>query len=114
MNYVRAKYETNQMLPGIVFFMAVYGLSVFLETPKDLRRGRARYIVIAFILFALDGLAAALDSFEIFKCLFEATSAIGYLDMVDQNMRSWQRYLSVVCVALSLAVGDFLLVCKIC
>ena len=90
--------------------MAIYGLSVFLETPKDLRKGRTRYIVISFLLAGIDTFGASLNSYEIFKCLFEATSAVGYLDMVDQNIRTWPRYVSLVTIILTILIGDLLLV----
>ena len=98
------------MILGILFFMAVYGLSVFLETPKDLRKGRARYIVISFLLVLSDCLGASLDCYEVFKCLFEATSAVGYLDMVDLNTRTWPRYVSLVSAIFTILIGDLLLV----
>lgn len=91
--------------------MAVYGLSVFMETPKPLRKGRTRYIVISFTLLGLVALSTILDAFEIFEWTFEATSPIGYLRIVQTNMRSWQRYLSLVCIIIQVTIGDLLLVC---
>jgi hypothetical protein len=102
------------MILGILFFMAVYGLSVFLETPEDLRKGRIRYIVISFLLVFSDCLGASLDCYVVFKCLFEATSAVGYLDMVDQNTRSWVRFVSAASAIFTILLGDVLLVREEC
>jgi hypothetical protein len=90
--------------------MAVHGLSVFMETPKLLRKCRTRYIGISFTLLELVALSTILNAFEIFEWTFEATSPIGYLRIVQTNMRSWQWYLSLVCINIQVTIGDLLLV----
>jgi hypothetical protein len=92
-------------------FMSIYGLSVFLETPKRLRHGRTRYIVLSFILTGLMGLTASLDAAWIFHRIFGATSGLGFSRNFAQNVRVWERYLSMGSVTAVILIGDALLVC---
>ena len=41
--------------------MALYGLSVFLETPAPQRKGRKRYIAASFAITAFSAVSASLD-----------------------------------------------------
>lgn len=90
--------------------MALYGLSAFFETEKPRRQGRARYIVISFLITGLSALSASLDCFWIFRCLFEATSELGFYDTSDKYARSWERVTSVACFTIVIFIGDALLV----
>lgn len=90
--------------------MALYGLAAFFETSKIQRKGRALYIVISFLITTLSALSASLDCFWIFRCLFEATSAMGFYDTTDKYARSWERLASVACFTVVIFIGDGLLV----
>ena len=90
--------------------MALYGLSVFLETPKELRKGRTPYIVISFLISVLSALTASLDVVWIFDQLFGATSGIGFFQNLMTNAESWERFLSSAAMAVVIFVGDLLLV----
>ncbi|RXW18364.1 hypothetical protein EST38_g7492 [Candolleomyces aberdarensis] len=52
---------------GIHLFMALYGLSFLLETPKDMRKGRRRYIVISFVITVLATLNGSTQSAWFFQ-----------------------------------------------
>jgi hypothetical protein len=57
--YVERTFEnvvSTEQSSGILLFMVLYGFSVFLETPKQQRERRARYIVISFVIMILGGL----------------------------------------------------------
>ena len=95
---------------GVHIFMALYGLAAFFETSKIQRKGRALYIVISFLITVLSALSASLDCFWIFRCLFEATSAMGFYDTTDKYARSWERLASVACFTVVIFIGDGLLV----
>ena len=91
--------------------MSIYGLSVFLETPKKLRHGRTRYIILSFVLTGLMALTASLDAAWIFNRIFGATSGSGFSRNFSQNVRVWERYLSLGSVTAVILIGDALLVC---
>jgi hypothetical protein len=88
--------------------MALYGLSVFLETPKELRKGRRSYIALSFVLTILSALASSLDIAWFFNQVFGASSGIGFFENV--NTRSWERIASTEVWAVVIFLGDFLLV----
>lgn len=67
------------LILGIHTFMAIYGLSVFLDTPQQERKGRAFYIAVSFLITALSALCTILDAARTFSCLLEANSSIEYL-----------------------------------
>ena len=90
--------------------MAVYGLSVFIETPPHLRKGRKRYIVISFLITTLRALTGSLDMAWHFQQLFPATSAIDYYQLMMRNWRVWYRILSDVSMNLVVLLGEALLV----
>ncbi|KAJ3522781.1 hypothetical protein NMY22_g11738 [Coprinellus aureogranulatus] len=95
---------------GVHIFMALYGLSAFFETSKAQRQGRALYIVISFLITGLSALSASLDCFWIFRCLFEATSELGFYETTEKYATSWERVTSVACFTVVIFIGDALLV----
>lgn len=68
--------------------MAIYGLSVFLETPKPERKGRVLYIVLSFIIMTLSAFCTALNTALIYHNLLEARSGIGFILVVQRDMAS--------------------------
>ncbi|KAJ2921770.1 hypothetical protein H1R20_g15322, partial [Candolleomyces eurysporus] len=95
---------------GIHIFMAVYGLSVFMETPQHLRKGRRRYIIISFLITTLRALTGSLDMAWHFQQLFAATSTIEYYQLMMKNWRVWYRILSDVSMNVVVLIGEALLV----
>ncbi|KAJ2924786.1 hypothetical protein H1R20_g12306, partial [Candolleomyces eurysporus] len=95
---------------GIHIFMAVYGLSVFMETPQHLRKGRRRYIIISFLITTLRALTGSLDMAWHFQQLFTATSTIEYYQLMMKNWRVWYRILSDVSMNVVVLIGEALLV----
>lgn len=91
--------------------MALYGLSVFLETPKPQREGRGMYIFISLLITTLAVVGASLDSYHIFKVLMEATSTMSFMEMSKKYVKSWERVTSVFCSIIIIFIGDTLLVC---
>ena len=97
--------------PGIHIFMALYGLSVFLETPESQRKGRKRYIAVSFLITVLSALTASLDMANYFQALFKSTSPGHWLElMVVKFAEDWKYYLSNTGVGLVIMIGDALLV----
>ncbi|KAJ2923937.1 hypothetical protein H1R20_g13146, partial [Candolleomyces eurysporus] len=95
---------------GIHLFMAIYGLSVFLETRDDLKKGRRLYIVISFIITGLAVLNASLGAAWLFKSLFEATSPLDYLDRSVNALNSWEQYASSASIAAMVFIADSMMV----
>lgn len=90
--------------------MALYGFSVFCETPRNQRRGRRRYIVISFTIATLSSFSAALDNYWNFKCLLEASSPLEYPKMMAKYWRTWERLATLLSFAIVTFIGDALLV----
>ncbi|KAJ2936098.1 hypothetical protein H1R20_g995, partial [Candolleomyces eurysporus] len=95
---------------GVHLFMALYGLSVFLETPKDLREGRRRYIALSFVFTLLASVSASVDMASVFQILFRATSGTDFYKIVAETNTLWLRYFTTVTMAVGIFVGDALLV----
>jgi hypothetical protein len=95
---------------GIHLFMSIYGLVVFLETPKHLREGRRRYIFISFFITLATILHVSLDVYWIFDMLFHATTPINFLEIAGDHYRTWGRITTISVLTAVISVGDFLLV----
>ena len=91
--------------------MALYGLSVFLETPGPQRKGRKRYIIASFLITVLSALSASLDMANYFQVLFAATSPTHWRKlMVISFMEGWKRLVGNTAFAFVIMIGDALLV----
>jgi hypothetical protein len=99
-------------LPGINLFMALYGLTVFLETPAAQRKGRKRYIAASFVITALYTLSGTLDMAQYFQVLFKSTSPGDWARLMqpDEFHRNWKHMLSLASAGLFVMIGDALLV----
>ena len=102
------------MLPttlGIHIFMALYGLSVFLETPESQRKGRKRYITASFVITGLSAFTASLDMANYFQILFKSTSPGHWRElMLVDFYENWMYLLSSTGFGLIPMIGDALLV----
>lgn len=105
-----ANFVLSMAEAGIHIFMALYGFSVFCETPRNQRRGRRRYIVISFTIATLSSFSAALDNYWNFKCLLEASSPLEYPKMMAKYWRTWERLATLLSFAIVTFIGDALLV----
>ena len=97
--------------PGIHLFMAIYGLSVFLETPELQKKGRKRYIAASFVITALSALSASLDMAHYFQALFKSISPGHWQELMEITFNEdWKYFLSATGVGLVTMIGDALLV----
>ena len=96
--------------PGINLFMSLYGLTVFLETPKHQRKGRKRYIVASFVITVLFTLCGSLDMATEFQTLFKSTSPRHWYEILPLHRQDWKFRMSGTGLGLLTAVGDALLV----
>ena len=96
--------------PGINLFMSLYGLTVFLETPKPQRKGRKKYIVASFVITVLFSLQASLDMANYFQSLFKSTSPSHWYELFQLNYLDWQYFVGYTAIGLFIALGDALLV----
>ena len=90
--------------------MALYGLSVFLETPEAQRKGRRRYIAASFVITALASLTASLDQANYFQILFKATSPDDWRDLYFNVYDDWKYVMSNSVLGIAIMIGDALLV----
>lgn len=95
---------------GIHLFMALYGLSVFLETPKPLRTGRKRYIWTSFAITVLFGVCTSLDAANYFQELFVSTSASHFLEIRINNLHNWNHLAVGAQFGILVLLGEALLV----
>ncbi|KAJ2923528.1 hypothetical protein H1R20_g13566, partial [Candolleomyces eurysporus] len=95
---------------GIHIFMAFYGLSVFLETPEHLRKGRRRYIATSFIITCLSALTASLDMADYFQVLFASTSPSHWVEVMMLSAEQWKPILSRTILVILVWIGDALMV----
>ena len=97
--------------PGIQLFMALYGLSVFLEAPEPQRKGRKRYIAASFVITVLSALTGSFDMADYFQALFKSTSPGHLAELMDGGVfEDWKYYLGSTGVGLVIMIGDALLV----
>ena len=97
--------------PGIHIFMALYGLSVFLETPESQRKGRKRYVAASFVITVLSALNGSLDMANYFQVLFKSTSPGRWRELMVANFfEDWKYLLSSTALGLVIMIGDALLV----
>ena len=89
--------------------MCVYGLTVFLETPKSAREGRAPYLAISFILFVLLSISSLMDVSYLFRLLFDATSPENFI-FLRERTNDWVGFASQVLTNVVCFIGDGLLV----
>jgi hypothetical protein len=97
---------------GIHIFMALYGLSVFLETPEAQRRGRKRYIAVSFAITVLRAISGSFDTESYFQVLFKSTSPQHWWQsMVAESIGTWKRFvINTTGVGMVMMIGDALLV----
>ncbi|TFK22955.1 hypothetical protein FA15DRAFT_578656, partial [Coprinopsis marcescibilis] len=93
---------------GLQAFIACYGLSRFLETPKDMRRGRVPYIVVGILIIVIFTLAAALKVYQNFEAILHVSNGLEYILRIEAS-NDWSDYLATTCYGALLAIGDGLL-----
>ncbi|KAH6903712.1 hypothetical protein BKA70DRAFT_1433336 [Coprinopsis sp. MPI-PUGE-AT-0042] len=96
---------------GVSWFMVIYGISTFFETPKELRKGRAKFLWISFaicVLFSADACRGAWAAYE-----YLYLSGPNGWDYLRQDIRvtelPWYNRLSTILVDLYIATGDCLM-----
>lgn len=89
--------------------MCIYGLLVFLESPKSRRQGRLPYIIISFVIFFFSTLSSGLDAYTQWKASWEAHDGKSYYAVTAEIEASAPRILSYSCILITMAVGDGLL-----
>jgi hypothetical protein len=98
---------------GIQLFMCFYGLSVFLHTPKQHRKGRARFTIISFMIWILYTFMTGLEVSTDFEVLFNSEgNGISYLNWQAAlwSNRLWWLGLHDLSLYLYIALGDGLMV----
>ena len=98
-------------IPGINLCMALYGLSVFLETSGAQRKGRKRYIASSFAITVLSALVASSDMALYFQVLFKSTSPTDWSKLFRVYYKGgWMYFFSYTGLGLVITIGDALLV----
>lgn len=98
---------------GIQMFMCFYGLSVFLQTPKERRKGRARFTVISFMIWVFYTFMTGLEASTDFEVLFTSEpNGISYINRHAEmwSGRLWWLGLHDLSLYFYIALGDGLMV----
>ncbi|TFK21647.1 hypothetical protein FA15DRAFT_758593 [Coprinopsis marcescibilis] len=101
-----ANYVISIFASGIQFFMIAYCLTTFFETPADLRKGRAPYLVVGCLIFVFSTLSACVDITISFDMLLEASNGIEYLGLLSPG---WKDLVTSVSILMMFILGDGLL-----
>ncbi|TFK21424.1 hypothetical protein FA15DRAFT_624011 [Coprinopsis marcescibilis] len=94
---------------GIQLFMFLYGLSVYLESPASLRKGRSPYIFLSFIIFAMACISGTIDCAFLFKVFMASTSPYDFLVQFIELDGTPVRFTSEVMFTIVVFIGDGLL-----
>lgn len=97
-------------IPGIQLFMCLYGLTVYLECPPEVRKARTPYIFINFIILFLYILGGLSDGYQTFQLLYFArvTNLGEFRQQIDH---SWWAIACLVSGTSVNWIADALLVC---
>ncbi|EFI26603.1 hypothetical protein CC1G_15375 [Coprinopsis cinerea okayama7 len=98
---------------GIQVFMCFYGLSTFLETPREMRKGRLPYITFSFIILFTSGITTAFTLYFYvfyFENLYTSGPNIDYI-IVNQELANGRMWtVDKACTATDTLLGHGLLV----
>ncbi|KAH6906852.1 hypothetical protein BKA70DRAFT_399566 [Coprinopsis sp. MPI-PUGE-AT-0042] len=98
---------------GIQLFMCFYSLSVFLHTSKERRKGRARFIVISFMIWIMFTVMTGLEASTDFETLYTSDgTGISYINRQAElwSNRLWWLGLHDLSLYSFIALGDGLMV----
>ncbi|KAH6917766.1 hypothetical protein BKA70DRAFT_1415813 [Coprinopsis sp. MPI-PUGE-AT-0042] len=98
---------------GIQLFMCFYSLSVFLHTSKERRKGRARFIVISFMIWIMFTFMTGLEASTDFETLYTSDgTGISYINRQAElwSNRLWWLGLHDLSLYSFIALGDGLMV----
>lgn len=91
--------------------MCIYGLTVYLECPQDVRKTRTPYIFISFIILFLYIFQEFSDAYELFQLLYLARVVPNINGFRQQMDHSWW---AIACISAGTSINwiaDALLVC---
>ncbi|EAU82939.2 hypothetical protein CC1G_09201 [Coprinopsis cinerea okayama7 len=112
LNQIAMVYATNVvdvLNIGLQLFMVLYGLTIFLDTPASLRKGRARYIVLSFIILVLSALAVIFDLFVQFETLYYSGPGIEHARAMSRNFGHWAVFAKFAVTYAGIALADGIL-----
>ncbi|TFK23465.1 hypothetical protein FA15DRAFT_705454 [Coprinopsis marcescibilis] len=92
---------------GIQCFMCLYGLSRFLESPRESRKGRVPYIIASFVIFATFTLAAAIKTSDQFQMLLLVSNGRDLFRIPLQ--KDALKTVAAICNSIVFVIGDGLL-----
>ncbi|EAU87215.2 hypothetical protein CC1G_10494 [Coprinopsis cinerea okayama7 len=97
---------------GLQIFMSFYGLYLFLESPKEARKGRLPYVLVSFAILGCSLISSTMDASTTFKLLYQHPSAEprSLLQILGEIEHGPVRITSGVFFALMILAGDAVLV----
>jgi hypothetical protein len=88
--------------------MSFYGLYLFLESPKEARKGRLPYVLVSFAILGCSLISSTMDASTTFKLLYQHPSAEprSLLQILGEIEHGPVRITSEVFFALMILAGD--------
>ncbi|KAF9524311.1 hypothetical protein CPB83DRAFT_898057 [Crepidotus variabilis] len=74
---------------GVEIFMWIFGFTIFLETPKERRGGRAIYVIISALILVLDCFARLPFAKYCFEMLYKPKTPTELADLADLLYHTW-------------------------
>ncbi|KAH6880302.1 hypothetical protein BKA70DRAFT_1343674 [Coprinopsis sp. MPI-PUGE-AT-0042] len=102
--FMHANAIVEMGVAGMQMFMWLYMASIFLETPREVRKTRLPYLVISFIIMALFTIVAVCEAIQEFPILFEASSIVRQLE--QEGCADVEKYYSTPTSKIIPVAGD--------
>ncbi|KAH6902260.1 hypothetical protein BKA70DRAFT_1157460 [Coprinopsis sp. MPI-PUGE-AT-0042] len=102
--FMHANAIVEMGVAGMQMFMWLYMASIFLETPREVRKTRLPYLVISFIIMALFTIVAVCEAIQEFPILFEASSIVRQLE--EEGWADVEKYYSTPMSKIIPVAGD--------
>ncbi|KAH6907429.1 hypothetical protein BKA70DRAFT_1282973 [Coprinopsis sp. MPI-PUGE-AT-0042] len=93
---------------GVQLFMVVHGVSLFLESPKEHRKGRGKFILASIAIIATSALSSFFDGWKAFRLLYNGGPTGN--DYMNAWRKDHERIQSSIATGI---VGDTMLVTNI-
>ncbi|EAU83014.2 hypothetical protein CC1G_08951 [Coprinopsis cinerea okayama7 len=112
LGFAKVLYANNTigtLATGIQIFMFLYSLSVFLETPRHLQKGRIPYMIISFIILAISIIGTCIGANIQFNSYYHATSGLEFFQIHGKMFFEAPSIAGFWLVYLNIAIADGLL-----
>ncbi|KAH6907551.1 hypothetical protein BKA70DRAFT_358608 [Coprinopsis sp. MPI-PUGE-AT-0042] len=105
--------ELSTSLFVVQIVLVLYGLSGFLVTPKDRRKGRLRFIIISALMLVMCAIDIGFDVWRSFLLMYtggpDGESYLRVSSVLSARYENWNRPIGDAFFFAAVALGDFLM-----